>query len=234
MRYITKIIMLVLVLFLINCSDSKDGNSNPLGLEPLGGGSVTFQVSVQQDQQGLWYFVFKPSASIKVTKVEASKNNQSEGSIQGDGTTVYAAADPFSVQVNNPSDGEKWTFVVTGKIADDNKDFTSTVNYTIPQGTGGGAGNVTFDVSVHQQQGQNGFLLKPSVDIKLAKIELTLNGQSAGTVNGDGTTVFTNASGLFLSLNAAATSGEKWDFIVTGTIANDGKAFSSNITYTVP
>lgn len=234
-----KIILTLFGLFLISCSNDNS-NNNPIGPDQFGdggtggtGGEITFKIGITQHQNDT-YFEFVPSVDFKLTKLDASLNNQNQGTVNGDGNTVYTPGEPLLAGPATPSDGEKWTFLITGKIANSNKDFSVTVNYTVPQGTGVGAGNVTFTVSVEQdQQGGSIFLFKPSVDIKLTKLDAKLNGQAAGTVNGDGTSIYTVANGFAINVNNPS-SGENWSFIITGTIANDGKAFTSNVNYTVP
>ncbi|MEE9429584.1 MAG: hypothetical protein V3V16_00990 [Melioribacteraceae bacterium] len=233
MKGTIKIVLAVLFLLMIGCNDSNNNSSNPLGLEPLGG-EVSFEISLLQNQQGKNVVFFKPSVDVKIVKIVATLNTQQAEEITGDGTTVFKASDGFSIEPANIKTGDVYKFVITGKIAKDSKDFTTTVNFTVPQVTGGGTGNVTFVVSVHQQQGQSGFLFKPSVDFKLTKFEATLNGNPAGEITGDGTSIYTVAGGLFISLNTPPASNEKWDFVITGTIDNDGKGFTSNINYTVP
>lgn len=235
MRNIIKTLLAVLALFLIGCNDSSNNNSNPIGFNPIGGGgNVTFQLSLEQNQQGINVVFFKPSVDIKLIKIVTTLNNQQTEEIAGDGTTVYKVSEGFSIEPTNVKTGDVYSFVITGKIATDNKDFTTTVNFTIPQVNDGGANNVTFQVSVQQdQQGGSVFLFNPNVDIKLDKLDATLNGQAAGTVNGDGATIYTVADGFPITVNNPS-SGDKWVFVIIGKIAKDGKAFTSTINYTVP
>ncbi len=224
------ILFTILGLLIIGCGDK----SNPTKVEPIGGGNVTFQVSIQQNQQGDWYFLFIPSVNVKLTKIDVSLNNQPQETVMGDSTTTYTTEEGFSTQASNPSDGEEWTFTISGKIASDNKEFTATVNYTIPQGTGSGTEDVTFQVSVQQdQQGASYFVFNPSVDIKFTKLDATLNGQPAGTINGDGTTIYTVAQGFSVPV-VPTSSGEEWVFVITGKIASNDKIFTSTVNYTIP
>jgi len=232
MKHKIKLLITLFGVFLIGCNDSSDGDSNPLGIKEQGG-TVTFLASVLQDQQGIWRFHFKPSVDVKITKVEGSINNQAQGSVAGDGTTVFTVADGFSIEIDPPNDGEVWAITITGKIASDNKDFNSTVNYTVPQGTNNAVNNVTFQVSTQQgQQGGTVFLIIPSVDIKIEKVDVTQNNQ-ASAITGDGTTTFTSVNGLTLG-EYTTTQGDVFTFAFTGKIANDRSAFTSSTSYTIP
>ncbi len=228
-----KILFVVVGVLLIGCSDDNNDSTNPLGTTPVGGGGdVTFQVSIQQDQQGDWYFVFKPNVSIKLIKIDGTVNNQTE-TVNGDGNTVYTTAEGFSIGPVDIATGESWGFVITGKIANDNSDFTSSVNYTIPNNTGGGTNDVTFQVSAQQgQQGGTVFFLTPSVDIRIDKLDVTQNNQST-TITGDGTTIFTNTNGLTVG-EYTTTTGDQFTFVFTGKIAASNNNFTSTVSFTVP
>jgi len=234
MKNLIKIIISLFLLFFIGCSKHSD-DTNPIGINPIGGGNgnVTVQVSIQQDQQGLYYFLFKPSVSVKLNKIDATLNNNTE-TVNGDGTTTFSPTEGFSIQVNNPATGDQWSFSITGKIASDNKDFTSTVNYTVPQGFTGGTSLVAFEIT--SQLGQNNsveFLFNPSADVKITKVDVEMGG-ATDVVNGDGTTIYSSTNWYVLAGYNDVASGQQWSFNFIGTIAANNQNYSVTANYTVP
>lgn len=104
---------------------------------------------------------------------------------------------------------------------------------TNPLGGGNGNANVTIQVSIQQDQ-QHGtyFHFKPSVDVKIAKIEGTINGQTSST-DGDINSVMTVTEGFSISVDNAE-AGDKWSFKITGKIASNNNDFVVSVDYTVP
>ena len=224
------------VIFLFGCSKSSD-DSNPIGFALGDGnntGNVTIQVSILQDPQQGPYFHFTPSVDVKISKVEATLNNGQTTPINGDPNATISTTEGFSILVSNPAVGDKWTFTITGKIASNNADFKTTVNFTIPQDFGGGTGSVTFEIS--SQPGQGGsteFLFKPSVDVKLSKVDVEMGG-ATDLLNGDDATVLTANTWYVLASYNNVTSGQQWSFTFTGKIAANNQDYTVTAKYTVP
>jgi len=103
---------------------------------------------------------------------------------------------------------------------------------------GGGNGNVTFTVSVVQSQQQNYFQFIPSTGVTLdmataSCAALNVNNQQ---VQGDGTTVFSNANPLWIGpVTYTLQTGQQWTFTLSGKIGSStGQAYNSTATYTIP
>ncbi len=92
MKTLLTALVLLFAVVMSSCS-----NSSVTG--PGGTGNVTLTTTLQQDQQGAYYFVFAPSTSVTVTTVTAScPQLQLVNSVfTGDGTTVYTAMSPFNI-----------------------------------------------------------------------------------------------------------------------------------------
>lgn len=102
---------------------------------------------------------------------------------------------------------------------------------------GGGNGNVTFTVSVIQNQQQNYFQFIPNTGITLdmatvSCAALNVNNQQ---VQGDGKTVFSNANPLWIGpINVNLQAGQQWTFTLSGKIGSStGQAYNSTVNYTV-
>jgi len=228
---ITLFFSIILFLF-ISCGDDDNSDSNPFGPDQTSG-SVTFQVSIQQDQQIGTYFHFKPSVDVKVIKVVGVLNGQIYN-IDGDPNTVMSAAEGFSVTVSNPETGDQWSFTITGKIASNNSDFTSNVNYTIPAGFQGTTNSVSFEIGYQAgQQGDVEFLFKPSVDVIITKVDVEMGGQT-DMVEGDNTTIYNADTWYILAGFNGVASGQTWTFKFTGKISATNQEYSITTQYTVP
>lgn len=237
MKYLASIIILLFTLLIISCSNNNSGITSPAGTNPFGGGNnnsnVTFQVSIQQDQQHGIYFHFIPSVDVKIIKVDGTINGQTL-TISGDANTTFTVAEGFSVTVNNATAGEQWSFKIIGKIASNNQDFTSTVNYTVPQGFGGNTGTVTFEIkSQPGQENSTDFLFKPNVDVKITKVDVEMGG-ATDVVTGDGTTVYSGNNWYVLAGYGGVASGQQWKFTFNGKLAANSQDYAVTVTYTIP
>lgn len=234
MKNIILLTISLLILFLFGCNKNDNGDANPVGLGTnSGNGNVTFQINIVQDQQGTLYFHFKPNVDVKIVKVDAILNNQTY-TTNGDGSTVYTSAEGFSIEVSNTKTGDSWSFTITGKVGSNNQDFTSNTKYTVPAGFGGGAGTVSFEIkSQPGQQGGTDFLFKPSVDVKIIKVDVQM-GNATDEVNGDGTTIYSSNNWQVLAGYNDVESGQQWSFTFVGKTAADDKDFTVTENYIVP
>lgn len=225
-------IVFIFLIGLTGCSDDDSSDTNPFGPESSTG-NVAFTVSIQQDQQHGTYFHFKPSVDVKIAKVVGILNGQTYN-IDGDPNTVMTVAEGFSVTVSNPQTGDQWSFTITGKIASNSSDFTSTVNYTVPAGFQGTNNIVSFEIGYQAgQQGDVEFLFKPSVDIIVIKVDVEMGGQT-DMIEGDNTTVYNANTWYILAGYNGVASGQKWTFKFTGKISGSNQDFSVTTEYTVP
>lgn len=144
----------VLMFITIGCSDDASvtsPNSGGLGIGDgngggSGGGSVTFKIANQKLQEGYdfdndgqadesFYLTASPSVAVKISTVKIEiPNDANFDTIQGDGTSVFAANQ--AVQLNstpyyNVASGQKFTIKFSGKLASDDKAFDVTVEYTV-------------------------------------------------------------------------------------------------------
>lgn len=234
MKKLIKILLSVFLLFLFGCSKNSNDSINPIGINPTGSNNnVTFQVSIQQDQQNGLYFHFIPSVNVIVTKVEATINNNTS-SVNGDPNSTITTTEGFSVSITATDPGDNWTFKITGKVASNNSDFTSTVNYIVPANFGGGTGSVSFEISSQAgQQGGVDFLFKPSIDVKITKVDVEMGG-ATDVVTGDGTTVYSANNWYVLAGYNAVSSGQQWNFTFTGNIASNNQGYNVTVNYTIP
>jgi hypothetical protein len=229
MKMLITLFFSIILFFFIGCSDDNNSDSNPFGPEQTSG-SVTFQVSIQQDQQIGSFFHFKPSVDVKITKVVGVLNNQSYN-IDGDPNAVMTVAEGFSITVSNPQAGDQWLFTITGKIASTGSDFTSTVNFTVPAGFTDTTNNVSFEIgSQAGQQGDVEFLFKPSVDVIILKVDVEMGGQT-DMVEGDNTTIYNANTWYVLAGYNGVASGQKWTFKFTGKISGTNQDYSITIHY---
>ena len=235
MKNLIKLLLILFLLAFFGCKE-ENGVTNPTGIDPLGGGNsgnVSFQVSINQDQQHGIYFHFIPSVDVKIIKVEGTINGQTS-TVNGDENTVITVAEGFSVTANNPEAGDLWSFKITGKIASNNSDFTTTVNYTVPANFTGVSDNVTIEIgSQNGEQESVEFLFKPNVDIKITKVDVQMGG-ATDEVTGDGTTVYAGNSWYTLAGYTGVESGQQWSFTFSGTIASNNQNYSVTSNYTVP
>jgi hypothetical protein len=133
--------LLLVVLLIFSCSEDpvSPTDTGGIGGGTGGGGtgSVTFQVSLVQDNQQNYYFEFKPSVDVIVTliTVNCAAANVTNVQVQGDGTTVYKSTEPAYIQIPDPNilaQGQQWSFVIAGKIGSTTGTaYSVTANYTI-------------------------------------------------------------------------------------------------------
>ncbi|MDY0082810.1 MAG: hypothetical protein RBR74_06485 [Ignavibacteriaceae bacterium] len=141
-RIFTFLLAALTVLVLISCKDNStapvDGGGGLGGGGGGGGtGNVTFTVNLMQDQQGAFFFQFTPSTAVVIDKIiancaAAGVNNEE---VPGDGTTLFNTNGPARVDVpeNLLAQGQQWSFTIVGKVGSSTgANYTSTVNYTIP------------------------------------------------------------------------------------------------------
>lgn len=125
------------VLLVVGCSDNATAPAGGGGLGGGGGttGSVTYTVSLAQDQQQQYFFEFKPSVDAVITTITgncaaAGINNEQ---VTDDGTTVYNANNPAYVgPITVLAQGQQWTFTIVGKIGSSTgAAYTATANFTV-------------------------------------------------------------------------------------------------------
>jgi hypothetical protein len=133
--------LLFVVLLIFSCSEDpvSPTDTGGIGGGTGGGGtgSVTFQVSLVQDNQQNYYFEFKPSVDVVISTitVNCTAANVNNEQIQGDGTSVYKNTEPVYIQIPDPNilaQGQQWSFVIAGKIGSSTGTaYSVTANYTI-------------------------------------------------------------------------------------------------------
>ena len=237
MKFLITTFFLLFTVLIVSCNNHNSGNTNPVGISPIGKGNgnsnVTFQVSIQQDQKHNLYFHFIPSVDVKIIKVDATVNNQTS-TINGNPNAIMTVAEGFSIMVTTVKTGDNWTFKITGKIAGNNQDFTSTVNYTIPQGYEGNTTNVTFEITSQPgQENSTEFLFKPNVDVKITKVDVEMGG-ATDVVTGDGTTVYLSNNWYVLAGYNGVSTGQQWSFTFSGKTAENNQDYKVTIKYTIP
>ncbi|MCW8848871.1 MAG: hypothetical protein OQJ81_02750 [Melioribacteraceae bacterium] len=231
MKYFLRILFVLLVGFL-GCSDDNNSDTNPFG-PGSSASDVTFSVSIHQDQQHGAYFHFKPSVDVKIIHVVGVLNNQTYN-IDGDPNSTMTTAEGFSVTVSNPKAGDKWTFTITGRIASNNNDFTSILNYSVPLEFVSSTNNVSFVIDLQQgAQGDIEFLFKPSVDVIITKVDVEMGG-ATDLVEGDATTVYQADTWYSIAGYNGVESGQKWTFVFTGKVSGSNQDYSVSADYTVP
>ncbi|RJP65233.1 MAG: hypothetical protein C4539_13505 [Ignavibacteriales bacterium] len=113
---------------------------------------------------------------------------------------------------------------------------------TDPFGGGGGGGgtntgNVTFTVSVVQDnQQQVYFEFKPSTNVVINTIKAVSAALGIDeTVNADGTTVYSQTSPAYVGPIDGLQSGASFVFTITGKVGSaTGTAYTSTVNYTIP
>lgn len=138
MKKIFSLFLIISALISFSCSDNS---TDPNGTGGIGGGgntgSVTFTVSLIQDAQQNYFFEFKPSVNIVINTITANcaAANVNNEQVTDNGTTVYSSTDPAYVQVPDPNvlaQGQKWTFVIAGKLGTSTGTaYSVTANYTV-------------------------------------------------------------------------------------------------------
>lgn len=235
MKNLIKIFLTLFILSFIGCKE-ENGITNPTGIAPLGGGNnnnVSFQVSINQNKELGAYFHFKPSVDVKIIKVDGTINGQTS-TVNGDVNTIITVAEGFSISAINPEAGDVWSFKITGKIAVNNTDFTSTVNYTIPANFSGETSSVTIEINTQPgQEGSIEFLFKPNIDIKITKVDVQM-GDFTDELTGENITVYAANNWYTLAAYNGVESGQQWSFTFNGTIANNNQNYNVTSNYTVP
>ena len=132
-------VFIIICLFLFNsCKSNSSSPTDSGGLGGVGGGGtggVTFTITQGAGNQGGIIFYATPSAAVTITKVNSSVPAvQFTLDTQGDGTTVFPASKPVSInEFTGVASGQKWVFVFTGKLGSSTGTaFTATSNYTVP------------------------------------------------------------------------------------------------------
>ena len=128
---------LIALLFVLVSGCKKDdagSGTDPFGGGGGGGGGVTFQVTVVRDQQNQPFFQFTPSTPVTVTQVTATLQGAQPNVLNGDGTTVYSAQNPFVIgPVTGLAAGQQWSFVIQGKIGNaQGAAYNVTTNFVVP------------------------------------------------------------------------------------------------------
>lgn len=104
-------------------------------------------------------------------------------------------------------------------------------------GGGGGTGNVSYTVAIVQDQQQQYFFeFKPSTGATVESItgscpEAGINNE---TVQGDGTTVYTQNSPAYVQTPNNIQQGQKWTFVIKGKVGSStGAAYTANATLNI-
>lgn len=131
------ILMICFSFLLVSCSkDGDDGGSNPLTPGLTGNqnnNSVQIEVShlESKEYQNAVEFYFKPSANIKVSKVDVSVMDFKD-ELDGDNQTIYQAEQWYLISAyEGVEEGQKWSFKFTGVLAENNQSYTVTSVYTV-------------------------------------------------------------------------------------------------------
>jgi len=108
---------------------------------------------------------------------------------------------------------------------------------TNPIGGGGGTGNVTFTVSTAagSQQDLTNFLFKPSVNITVTTVVVSLVAQSFTftETNPAPDVVFNPTDGFQIEDYQGVAAGQQWTFKITGKIGSStGQAYDVTVNYT--
>jgi len=103
---------------------------------------------------------------------------------------------------------------------------------------GGGTGNVTFTVSTAQgsQQDFTNFLFKPSVDVTVTTVVVSLPAQNFTftETNPDPDVVFNTTDGFRIEDYQGVATGQQWTFKITGKIGSStGQAYDVTVNYTI-
>jgi hypothetical protein len=107
-------------------------------------------------------------------------------------------------------------------------------------GGGGGTGNVTFTVSVVQdQQSQDYYFeFKPSANITFTGGTASCPAANVNNqqITGDGTSIFSSTSPLYVGpVTNVIQSGQQWSFNLKGKIGSTtGEAYDKNVNHTIP
>ncbi|RPI73369.1 MAG: hypothetical protein EHM47_06240 [Ignavibacteriales bacterium] len=120
----------------LSCGENKDGSGDLLGTG--GGGNVTFQISIVQDDRGNNLFGANPSAAVKITTIlvnqaqipvnETVTNPTPDEVIQPlEGGQYYG----FFEVPQGAQTGQQWSFRFQGTLAQGGQAFNVTTNYTI-------------------------------------------------------------------------------------------------------
>jgi len=105
-------------------------------------------------------------------------------------------------------------------------------------GGGGGTGNVTFTVSTAagSQQDFTNFLIKPSTDVTVTTVVVSLPAQSFTftETNPDPNVVFNPTDGFQIEDYQGVAAGQQWTFKITGKIGSStGQAYDVTVNYTI-
>jgi hypothetical protein len=105
-------------------------------------------------------------------------------------------------------------------------------------GGGNGGGGVTFTISIVQDANQDRYFeYKPSTAVVLNSI--TANCAAANvnneTITGDGTTVYSSTSPIYVGPLTVVATGQQWAFNIKGKLGSStGTAYDVTTNYTIP
>ena len=142
MKILVSILFLSFAFFYYGCSDNSGGSTttDPFGGGPIGGGgggtgNVTFQVSTEQGDQGI-FFRFKPSTNVTAAQITVRLPAQQFEDVVNNPNPdqVFTPTEGFSVGESvGVERGQQWTFVIQGKVGSaQGQQYNVTTNFTIP------------------------------------------------------------------------------------------------------
>ncbi len=120
------------LLFVWGCKDDGTG-TDPFG--PGGtGGDVTFTMTGQGNSTS-YYFYFKPSVDVKITRLLASlpAQNYTDTATNNNVNYIFSKDTAYTwYEYTGINSGQIWTFTFTGTIASNNTAYTASSNFTVP------------------------------------------------------------------------------------------------------
>jgi hypothetical protein len=122
MKILISVFTIFCLFFFNSCKSDSAGSGGGFGVDPGGGGGggVTFGITVGPGNISANNKIFygTPSTAVVVTNVNVSvAAAQYNHDFQGDGTTVYPANQPVSInEFSGVAPGQVWVFVFTGKL----------------------------------------------------------------------------------------------------------------------
>jgi len=228
MRAVLTALLSVLLVFYIGCK--KDSDNNPAG-PPLNPANVAFAITHQQGQTGMEFYA-KPSVNVKITRVIVSFPAQQYSDTMDNPLQTYVFSKDTAYLLGiytGVQNGQQWTFHFIGTVAVGGTAFDVTVSYTVQT-------IVTFQIS--SQQGGTGtqFLAKPSVDVKITRVIVSLPAQPySDTLNNPlPAYVFSKDSTYVVGEYTGVHSGQQWQFRFSGSVTPGGTVFDVTSNYPVP
>jgi len=120
------------LLFVWGCKDDGTG-TNPF--DPGGtGGDVTFTMTGQGNANE-YYFYFKPSVDVKITRLLASlpAQNYTDTATNNNVNYIFSKDTAYTwYNYTGINSGQQWTFTFTGSTASNNTAYTVSSNFTVP------------------------------------------------------------------------------------------------------